>query len=237
VTESDWAAATEPHHMLAFLWSVGASPRKLQLFAAACCRRVWHRLPDPRSRRAVEVAERYADGEATAAEVTAARDEAVRAQVAVGVAGRWDAGECGVVALAQAPDWLPDRWPTASSVAGMAARAAGQHAELTGRNRKERRQNYVDRSGKEMVAQCALLRDIVGPLPFRPVLVDVAWRTEAVVGLARGMYEARDFGPMPVLADALEDAGCADEDFLSHCRSPGPHVRGCWVVDAVLGKT
>ncbi|HYH68449.1 MAG TPA: hypothetical protein VD866_27395 [Urbifossiella sp.] len=237
MSESEWATATEPHPMLVFLWSVGVSPRKLQLFAAACCRRVWHRLPDPRSRRAVEVAERYADGEATVEEVTAAREEAVRAQVAVGVAGRWDAGECGVVALAQAPDWLPDRWPTASSVAGMAARAAGQHAELTGRNRKERRRNYLEGWSGEEAAQCGLLRDIVGPLPFRPVELDRTWRTEAVVGLAREMYESRDFGPVPVLADALEDAGCADGDILSHCRGSGPHVRGCWVVDAVLGKS
>ncbi|HYH67576.1 MAG TPA: hypothetical protein VD866_22960 [Urbifossiella sp.] len=57
-----------------------------------------------------------------------------------------------------------------------------------------------------------------------------------MVGLARGMYESRDFGPMPVLADALEDAGCADADVLAHCRGDGPHVRGCWVVDLVLGQ-
>ncbi|HYH68698.1 MAG TPA: hypothetical protein VD866_28655 [Urbifossiella sp.] len=81
-----------------------------------------------------------------------------------------------------------------------------------------------------------LALELIGPNPFRPVAFDPIWRTEAVVGLARGMYEARDFGPMPVLADALEDAGCADADVLAHCRGPGPHVRGCWVVDLVLGK-
>jgi hypothetical protein len=66
---------------------------------------------------------------------------------------------------------------------------------------------------------------------------DPSWRTEVVVGLAAGMYESRDFAPMPVLADALEDAGCAAPDILAHCRGPGPHVRGCWVVDLVLGKS
>jgi hypothetical protein len=81
-----------------------------------------------------------------------------------------------------------------------------------------------------------LALELVGPNPFRPISFDPSWRTEAVVGLARGMYESRDFGPMPVLADALEDAGCADADVLAHCRGPGPHVRGCWVVDLVLGK-
>jgi hypothetical protein len=80
-----------------------------------------------------------------------------------------------------------------------------------------------------------VLRDIAGN-PFVPVVFDVCWRTEAVVGLARGMYESRDFGPLPVLADALEDAGCADPSVLAHCRGGGPHVRGCWVVDLVLGK-
>ncbi|MBN9516925.1 hypothetical protein J0H58_00170 [bacterium] len=73
--------------------------------------------------------------------------------------------------------------------------------------------------------------------PFRPVSFEGEWRTEAVVALARGMYESRNFTAMSVLADALEDAGCSNDDILSHCRGDGPHVRGCWVVDAVLGKT
>jgi hypothetical protein len=79
-------------------------------------------------------------------------------------------------------------------------------------------------------------RDIAGN-PFRPVGFDPAWRTEAVVSLARGMDASRDFIPMPVLADALEDAGCTEPDILAHCRGTVPHARGCWVVDLVLGKT
>jgi hypothetical protein len=82
---------------------------------------------------------------------------------------------------------------------------------------------------------CALLDDIFGN-PFYPVAFDPSWRTSAAVGLAASMYEARDFAGMPVLADALEEAGCGDADVLSHCRGGGPHVRGCWVVDLVLGK-
>ncbi|VTT98118.1 Uncharacterized protein OS=Sorangium cellulosum (strain So ce56) GN=sce5710 PE=4 SV=1 [Gemmataceae bacterium] len=81
----------------------------------------------------------------------------------------------------------------------------------------------------------ALLRDIFGN-PFRPVAFDGVWRTSTAVALARGMYESRDFGPMPILADALQDAGCENEEVLGHCRGGGPHVRGCWVVDLVLGK-
>jgi hypothetical protein len=74
-------------------------------------------------------------------------------------------------------------------------------------------------------------------LQLRPVAWAPAWRTETAVSLAQGMYEARDFTPMPVLADALEDAGCTEAGILAHCRKPGLHVRGCWVVDLVLGKS
>lgn len=65
---------------------------------------------------------------------------------------------------------------------------------------------------------------------------DPSWRTEATVGLAAGIYDERAFERLPILADALEEAGCEDEAILSHCREPGVHVRGCWVVDLVLGK-
>ena len=82
---------------------------------------------------------------------------------------------------------------------------------------------------------CAVLRDIFGN-PFRPVAFDPAWRTEHTAGIASKMYEERDFAGMPILADALEEAGCDNADILAHCRQPGPHVRGCWVVDLLLGK-
>ena len=62
------------------------------------------------------------------------------------------------------------------------------------------------------------------------------WRTDTAIALARQMYEARDFSAMPILADALQDADCLNEDILNHCRAARPHVRGCWVVDLVLGK-
>jgi hypothetical protein len=84
--------------------------------------------------------------------------------------------------------------------------------------------------------QAKLLRDIFGN-PFCPVAFSPSWRTSAALGLAGSMYEFRDFAAMPVLADALEEAGCDSADVLAHCRGPGPHVRGCWVVDLVLGKS
>jgi hypothetical protein len=72
--------------------------------------------------------------------------------------------------------------------------------------------------------------------PFRPAALDPSWLTSTVVLLGRGIYEERAFDRLPILADALQDAGCDNADVLDHCRGPGPHVRGCWVVDLVLGK-
>jgi hypothetical protein len=83
--------------------------------------------------------------------------------------------------------------------------------------------------------QCAVFRDILGN-PFRPAAADPAWLTSTVAQLASGIYADRAFDRLPFLGDALEDAGCADRAILDHCRSPGPHVRGCWVVDLLLGK-
>jgi hypothetical protein len=90
-------------------------------------------------------------------------------------------------------------------------------------------------SAEERQAQSAFLRDIFGN-PFRPVVLAPAWLTPDVIGLARALYEERAFGQLPVLGDALEEAGCAAEPILEHCRQGGEHVRGCWVVDAVLGQ-
>lgn len=88
----------------------------------------------------------------------------------------------------------------------------------------------------EQRKQAAFLRDIFGN-PFRPVAFSPEWRTSTAVAIAQQMYESRDFSPMPILADALEDAGCDNADILEHCRDlKATHARGCWVVDEVLGK-
>ena len=88
----------------------------------------------------------------------------------------------------------------------------------------------------ETPAHCDLIRDIFGN-PFRPVVADPAWLTPTVQSIASAIYADRAFDRLPILADALEEAGCTDADVLLHCRIPGEHVRGCWVVDLVLGKT
>jgi hypothetical protein len=84
---------------------------------------------------------------------------------------------------------------------------------------------------------CDIIRDIFAN-PFRPVGFDSAWRTSTAVAIAQGMYDSRDFSAMPILADALQDAGCDSDDILNHCRdASGIHFRGCWVVDLVLGRS
>jgi len=116
--------------------------------------------------------------------------------------------------------------PPFDAVAVAAQRAAGVRADAEGTNAA---------AESESEAQLHLLRDIFGN-PFRPAAIDPSWLTSTVVALARGIYEERAFDRMPILADALQDAGCDNEDVLGHCRGPEPHVRGCWVVDLLLGK-
>jgi hypothetical protein len=95
---------------------------------------------------------------------------------------------------------------------------------------------------EEEMALADLIRDIFGN-PFRPVTLTAAWQTPTVLALAQAADDDRtlpaetlDPARLAVLADALEEAGCDNADILSHCRQPGEHVRGCWVVDAILGK-
>ena len=90
-------------------------------------------------------------------------------------------------------------------------------------------------ASRESSKQCEFLRDIFGN-PFRPVSVDPAWRTTTVLSLAQAIYDERAFERLPILADALKEAGCSNADLLNHCRQPDEHVRGCWVVDLILSK-
>jgi hypothetical protein len=92
-----------------------------------------------------------------------------------------------------------------------------------------------DGADAEQAAQADLVREVLGN-PFRKITVKPAWRTSTAVALARQAYQSEDFSLLPILADALQDAGCDNEYILDHCRGPGPHARGCWVIDLVLGK-
>jgi hypothetical protein len=210
MTEAEWLACEDPAAMVQFF--PGASERKRKLFSCECCRQVWSLLNDPQ-RSAVEHVERYL--------ATAARDDDLYLELAVEerAAEEDDFGPDGdyddlAYALAHGVNW----------------QAVAVVAEDTYSLREQQ-----EGSEQEATAQAALLRDIFGN-PFRPVAFSPEWRTSTAVALAQQMYESREFSPMPILADALQDAGCDNEDILDHCRGPGPHVRGCWVVDLVLGK-
>ena len=148
----------------------------------------------------MEVAERFADGLATAKELRSAR---LACQGAGGSAA-----------------WY----------------AAATNPEIAARNAAHSAQSGVALFGAEAaerVAQAALLRDIFGPLPFRPVVRGTHWLTPAVLHLSNPIYEARAFDRMLSLADALQEAGCDNDEILGHCRGRGPHVRGCFVLDLI----
>jgi hypothetical protein len=214
MTGAEWLAASEPELMLEFLRGK-ASDRKLRLFAVACCERV-RTLITRNGNKAVRAAEEFADG-------LIDRHQLRDAWVSVGhVKGEARTFACFAAQGAS----CPPEYGTLSA-AGYAVRAVVAHANPVDTDRVRQ---------AEQAIQTVLLRDIFGN-PFRPVVADPSWRTSAVVALAGQMYESRDFGEMPILADALEDAGCDNADVIAHCRGPGPHVRGCWVVDLVLGKT
>lgn len=105
----------------------------------------------------------------------------------------------------------------------------------TGEEAVRNQPDFIGAYDTERAAECRLLRDLLGN-PFRPVTLDPAWRTATVNQLAEGIYEEKAFDRMPILGDALEEAGCSNADILNHCRQPGEHAKGCWVVDLLLGK-
>jgi hypothetical protein len=243
LTEDDWLTCATPEPMLRFLeWKV--SGRKLRLppaeraHATPGTRRVAHLLVDERSRECVAMSERYAEGLANREEMKAARRaawEAVSAEAIVSDA---------LINAARAAARTAERWgaEAARMAVHEAAWALLNEAGETGPEPPVEQGVWSARAGAVVFEgqrwRCELLRDIAGN-PFRPVAASpawLAWDGGKLRRLAAGLYEDRQFGGLPVLADALEDAGCTDADLLDHCRSGGPHARGCWALDLLLGK-
>lgn len=226
MTEAEWQTCSDPDQMLVYLRGK-ASDRKLRLFAVACCRRIWPQLTDERSRRAVEVAERYADGQATGRELAAACRDAVKATRRRETPAAW------------AAYWTCKRlvadtvWNAAAAASGAGARSAA------GLSRESRAGEAAWNAGSEAADndQAELLRDLLGN-PHRPVTLFpswLSWNDGALSKIAATIYAERRYADLPLLADALEEAGCTDEAMLAHCRRPGEHVRGCFAVDLLLG--
>jgi hypothetical protein len=233
MTEAEWLACDDPRLMLQALHGK-TSRRRLFQFAAFCWRRGSRFLENDASRRGVEALESLANGEpiddrdlrwtedgdfliclkdinyciGVSREPEYALAAAVGAVEAVAIAEATEAGDslAAVAAMVPADSTATAEWEDARR--GLSA-ALHHHRPL--------------------------VLEFFGN-PFRPVAFDPAWRTDTAVSLARTIYDAGDFSAMPILADALQDAGCDNNDILNHCRGDGAHVRGCWVIDLVLGK-
>ncbi len=222
--EQQWRKRAKPKDMLVLLRELDQKPseRKLRLFAVACCRLTCNVAHMEREGRiAVRVAERFADRPGWSPVLARAYEVAKRQiwwldvywydQRDLNNTDRFPRSKAEMAALYTAA-------ATAQPDALTAAYGSSHHAQV------------------EHGLQCDLLWCIFGPFLYRPVNFAAEWRTETTFALARKMYARRDFSSMPILADALQAAGCDDKELVDHCREPGPHVRGCWVVDLVLGK-
>ncbi|MCI0459953.1 MAG: hypothetical protein L0Z62_23630 [Gemmataceae bacterium] len=254
MTESEWLAWTRAEPMLRFLIGTTeprvvdvesfpdcrASDRKLRLFACACYHRICHLLPDPLARAAVVVAEEFADGLTTGQELEAGA--AGLGATLYALEPRWRASRGAErAALAPRHGALALAFQITRPEAPKAAYYASSNAYLAVASIRNPGAASYDRAfttsqAAEERAQTSLLRELFGPLLFRPVVIEPSWRTADVVRLARSAYEAREFEHLPILADALEEAGCNNEELLRHLRGAGPHVPGCWAVDLILGR-
>jgi hypothetical protein len=244
MTEAEWLSDTNYSQHLRFVKD-RLSTRQLRLLAAAFCRCVLRIHSEPAIVQSLEAAEEFADGNCTVQTLEA---------------HRWQLREAAVVAhekwLTLADDdangalnyWLLSElaWATAYTaspqfqIEDVAHRAAGIALQAQMRDSGLLQPSFaVTPSSHRHLSDTqvrefrALVWDVAGN-PFREPVDLSAWRTSTVVALARGMYRSRDFSTMPILADALEDAGCDDDEVLAHCRAPGVHLRGCWVVDQLL---
>jgi hypothetical protein len=240
--EAQWLASDNPRDLLAHIQS-RAGDRKLRLFGCACCRRWWPFLIEDWARQAIEVSEQFADGlvdeSARAVAELAAREvnRKVTDQDHLPPAERqevqfppWWANE-GSRPMHWAAIWcvmLPSAATSVVSCERQALDALAAGARAPG--------NVLFSPPKDT---CDVIREVIGN-PFRRVRIEPRWLTwggGTVVRMARAIYEERRFEDLPVLADALEEAGCTARAILSHCRTPAAHVRGCWVVDGLLSRS
>jgi len=233
MTDLDWDAQRDPLVLLDHLFplrgldSAEQQPRESRLFLIGCARLAWDRLPCV-AQRLVELAEDRVDGHGPGYDLRyPARELAEELANCRGEPEDLDELERKLRALdsrferriSQHPKFEAEEW--------------GSLAHLVYFPFAGTTPNYR-RIAKEHLS-LELLRDVF-PNPFRPVNFLPEWLDRNVTGIARGMYASRDFSPMPLLADALQDAGCSNEHVVNHCRSPGPHIRGCWVIEGLLRK-
>jgi hypothetical protein len=226
--------------------------RKLRLFAVGLCRSIWHLLGDENSRIAIEIAEAFADGNTTPESL-----RTVNARVESASLLAWNRGrvvdENGARFIATKEDALASDIPNLANtvtkeefdevgardtvdVALCVVAHAAIPPQLWGTGMGDHLAQQA--TEKECQRQLRVFRCVIGN-PFRPAQFDcawLAWNGGTIPKIAQAIYDDRAFDRMPILADALEEAGCTNADMLDHCRSGGEHVRGCWVVDLLLRK-
>jgi hypothetical protein len=246
MTEAEWLGCADPAPMWGSLEG-RASDRKLRLFACACCRRGGSRFPSGWPVSLTNAVERYADGGMSDGKfVGLVKAEAIHWVEVLGLPAWWPvwSGWSGS-RRAHVRDLL---W-LVSQVAAMLGEEANDHGAARrappGEEIRTPRAVWAAAVAvrvNELRAQAALLRDMFGN-PFRPVSLVPAWLTPTVLKLAQAAYDNRllpsgllDNSGLAILADALVEAGCDNADILSHLRGPGPHARGCWLLDLLLNK-
>jgi hypothetical protein len=219
------------------------SPRKLRLFALACCRRLWRFPLDEVSRTILAAFGRYAEGKTGWGEYRAVCDTFVRplqSPPATSVyplsARRWTDEATGAFRAAREASWIVASRGAPSVPTWVLDTCASFPDDWDCRIVGVRDPAWQAARNAEEKEQVELLRHVIGN-PFRPVAVDPAWLyandgvAHKIVQVIHGEQRYED---LPFLADALEDAGCTNTDLLDHCRGPGPHFRGCWAVDLLV---
>lgn len=220
--------------------------RSLRFFCCACCRQVEQAVPDERVKRIIRVVERHLDGLATNDALREVADAAERAweedmekaadrfpSLIVWLAAplpRLHLMEAAAYAAGRTPGCIMSReWAGRAMQVAFKCRLAITHAAT------ESEQQAKPLTSAAIRTHMMLLHDCLGN-PFHPATLQPEWQQPKVRALAQGIYQDRVFDSLPVLADALEEAGCTDADIPGHCRGPGPHVRGCWLLNLVLAK-
>jgi hypothetical protein len=225
MTELEWLTSVTALPMLEYLRGK-VSDRKLRLIACACCRRVWDCFKEEKVPSEVALSERYAECQASKRELKAARSR-------LGARGGYSAAWAASNALGAILDNVAHRAASNAAQSSIEFRIF-----LAMEKPNSDRLHARAASSVEHQKQTGLVKEIVGN-PFQSITIDSVWLTatsRTVPKVARTIYDERAFDRLPILADALEDAGCDNTAILDHCRSGGEHARGCWVLDLLLGK-
>ncbi|MBY0526856.1 MAG: hypothetical protein K2R98_25915 [Gemmataceae bacterium] len=221
MTDTEWLQCADPRLILAY-HQHATSDRKLRLFAVACCRAEWALAEQKPSSEVIAALESWADGQATPEQIVAAAKMAAKRPKRKKTPSAGDQ----LLSIVRIQAMFAAPLEAATAVSWYSTSALRESP------------GSAARYNEVLKKQCDYLRDLFGR-PFGHVAIDAAWRKSnhrLIPRLAQAIYEEGAFDRIPILADALEDAGCTNAAILDHCRQPGEHVRGCWVVDLLLGK-